>query len=206
MTALHSNIFLEQFKQNNRCVAAQRSASGEALFCIYKTTPAQDDDEYRWQHAQIERWIPENIKNHVAPSQNDPVRLRHMGTGYYHYNEDAKNIILPPYSPPKPIVREIKYNNTNIHIKELERIFNHIPIIDVYNKWFPIACGAKRTGYPMGMEEEVYQIFDNWSSKSVQYNSKQNRSVWDKICVMTSGREVTLGTLIRLARDNGYII
>ena len=208
MTALHTNVFFDLFVRNHRCVAVQRSASGKALWCVYKSAPAMDDDEYRWQHMQIERWLPKGIERHVAPYQVDPVRLRHLGMGDYHFNELALNIILPPYSPPKPIEKEIKYNNTNIDLQTLERIMKHIPRSDDYNEWFKIACGCKRTGTELGDVEGAWKIFDSWSSGSVKYNTKQNRRTWDKIDQFSTigKRVITIGTLIRITKEHKYII
>jgi putative DNA primase/helicase len=68
-----------------------------------------------------------------------------------------------------------------------------------HEDWFKIAAAVKN-----GLGEDGFDLFDQWSQSGESYKAQDVLATWRSTQVNGSGKSITIGTLYKLAQDNGY--
>ena len=81
----------------------------------------------------------------------------------------------------------------------MENLLNCLPYInpDDYETWITVGMALKHEGYSV-------DIWDSWSAKSTKYKPGVCEKKWNSFNETNAGEIVTGGTIIQMARDNGY--
>ena len=91
----------------------------------------------------------------------------------------------------KELHKEIEYKTSVLEIEEALEYINP----DSYDTWINVGMALKNYE-----EEDLLFLWDEWSQKGDSYNPKEIEYKWKSF----KGQGLTLSTLFKLARDNGY--
>ena len=73
-----------------------------------------------------------------------------------------------------------------------------LPPTNSRDLWVQILCAVQDWGQK---SEESWQLFDAWSATQPSYQQSENRKIWNSF---TPDGGITIGTLVKLAGENGY--
>jgi putative DNA primase/helicase len=81
---------------------------------------------------------------------------------------------------------------------ELERARSALTYIDSsdHDTWWKVGTALKDA-----FGDDAFPIFDDWSRSAENYNDRENRARWKSF---RPGGRITIATLYKLARDNGW--
>lgn len=88
----------------------------------------------------------------------------------------------------------------------LRDLLRSIPADD-RGSWFKVLCALKWWGQETGQEDVAFEIATEWAQTSDKYDQADQKRTWDSLRREGSGQEgrvVTVGTLVELAKTNGW--
>jgi hypothetical protein len=85
----------------------------------------------------------------------------------------------------------------------LRQLLDHIPA-DNRQDWMSVLAACKLWGGATGQPDLAYEIVDDWSRTSKKYDAHDQQRVWDSLDRENGDNVVTLGTVFKLAKDNGW--
>lgn len=93
----------------------------------------------------------------------------------------------------KTAYRDLKADEVEAMLSCIE-----LPTIDGRDMWITILNAVQDWGKK---SEESWDLFDAWSATQPGYNQAANRKTWESF---SPGGGITVGTLVKMAMDNGY--
>lgn len=128
---------------------------------------------------------------------NDPIR----------YDFDHLNRVFKPPEIPKELLKSAQLSTSTRSIEHPFKIalaasaLNKIDPDCKYDEWFQIGAALH---YESGGGSDGYDLFQKWSMRGEQYKEHDWPTQWDRFKPDGSGKVVTLGTLLHIARSYGW--
>ncbi len=106
-------------------------------------------------------------------------------------------LIRPP-RPPRENYAPRPRDDSDDERDYIEKAMDRIPSDD-RSDWFRIGCALHDSGHPWARE-----AWDDWSRKSAKFDDAEQDKTWRSFGRGYSGPRASIGTIIALARDNGF--
>jgi len=142
--------------------------------------------------------------------KDNPIESKIIETNEVSEENISRNLkVIRNYQPKKPSKKqkvseknEKKSDGSKDKIKEKIRNFLDLIVSDKYDVWFLVGAALKNIGYNEGIEDdEMFNLFDEWSSKSEKYDGTEScEEKWQEFSI--DSKNPGWGTLVFFAKDS----
>ena len=216
---------LQALANYEHTLLAARSTSGDALYVILAARPADDSLEHKLLWNAIRDALPEHIRRHAAPSQDNINRTRivaHDPECVIIRNAPAMYPAIPNLPPLESPRRSATRHSTGADappfnrqiIQSITQAHTHTDIVrsalaalpphyaDTYGEWIKMAFRLAGGQHIHGPAFRGKQLFTEWSRSSPKYRAG-DEDAFDLAYNEWDGRATTSGILAE-ARNAGW--